>query len=121
MERTPVWHFLNDGPREVHSLHVAPRSSLMLAPDSLGRVLLVDTCQFLVSHVWKGYRDAQCAWITLDPSTCGMLSTGPGTARLGGKVRGPGGVGVLAMSPGTDWQDAMETLPEEDESEILCE
>ncbi|KAF4522485.1 hypothetical protein B566_EDAN002570 [Ephemera danica] len=41
----------------------APNRLLSVVCDSLGRVILLDTHFGTVLRMWKGYRDAQCAWI----------------------------------------------------------
>lgn len=41
------------------------RGTLAVAADSLGRVLLIDSVTATVLRVFKGYRAAQCAWLSL--------------------------------------------------------
>ncbi|UPR03097.1 Rab3 GTPase-activating protein non-catalytic subunit domain-containing protein [Chloropicon primus] len=52
-----------DPTRQVHSLRLAPNFPLVACCDALGRVLVLDAANFLVSRVFKGYRDAQTAWL----------------------------------------------------------
>ena len=42
---------------------LSPGSTLAACTDDKGRVLLLDTCQLALVRAWKGYRDAQCAWL----------------------------------------------------------
>lgn len=63
-ESTSLRFSLRDNKRHVHHLVPAPRGCLAAAADSLGRVLLMDTHKAMVLRIWKGYRDAQCGWIT---------------------------------------------------------
>ncbi|GLI64717.1 hypothetical protein VaNZ11_008077 [Volvox africanus] len=60
---TGVWRQHRDDGRAVLSLAPAPYGSLVAAVDNLGRVFLVELGTMLVSRMWKGYRDAQIAWI----------------------------------------------------------
>jgi hypothetical protein len=55
----------------------------MAAADNLGRVLLVDAASATVLRVFKGYRDAHCAWLSLQfpaiqPSTSSALASAAG-------------------------------------------
>ncbi|KAH8377456.1 hypothetical protein KR093_005593 [Drosophila rubida] len=54
---------LYDGKRDGLSLIIAPGGKLAAVTDNLDRVMLVDTQQAIVLRVWKGYRDAQCAFV----------------------------------------------------------
>jgi hypothetical protein len=40
-----------------------PTGRLAALSDNFGRVLLLDTVQNIVIRMWKGYRDAQCAFV----------------------------------------------------------
>jgi hypothetical protein len=59
---------LNDSAREIHAVVIAPgeNPSLAAACDNFGRVLLVDLEHQIVVRMWKGYRDAQVAWMEQD-------------------------------------------------------
>jgi hypothetical protein len=60
--------YLNDLFRQCRSILLSPSggfSPLAAVTDSLGRVLVIDTEEGDVVRVWKGVRDAQCAWIEL--------------------------------------------------------
>ncbi|ETW01828.1 hypothetical protein, variant 1 [Aphanomyces invadans] len=50
--------------RRARDLNVSPNGKLALVPDTLGRIFLIDTTSMLVIRLWKGYRDAQCGWMT---------------------------------------------------------
>lgn len=52
-----------DAHRQVNTILEAPNTSLAIATDGFGRVLLVDTRACVITRMWKGYRDAQCGWI----------------------------------------------------------
>ncbi|KAJ6229608.1 rab3-gap regulatory domain [Anaeramoeba flamelloides] len=56
---------LNDPKREVNRIYMAPNSRFAVITDNFGRVLLLDTINFLIIRIWKGYREAQCAWIEI--------------------------------------------------------
>ncbi|KAK3265361.1 hypothetical protein CYMTET_25946 [Cymbomonas tetramitiformis] len=62
--RTRPWRAVQDGPRRVTSLRLAPRGSMAASTDSLGRVCLLDTASpFTLVRMWKGYRKASIAWL----------------------------------------------------------
>lgn len=54
---------INDAQRQLNSILESPATSLAVATDGFGRVLLIDTRACTVVRMWKGYRDAQCGWI----------------------------------------------------------
>ncbi|KAJ3426383.1 rab3-gap regulatory domain [Anaeramoeba flamelloides] len=56
---------INDVKREVNNIYASPNSRFAALTDNFGRVLLLDTINFLIIRMWKGYRDAQCAWIEI--------------------------------------------------------
>ncbi|KAL7741091.1 hypothetical protein ACLKA6_018126 [Drosophila palustris] len=56
---------LYDGKRDGLSLIIAPGGKLAAVTDNLDRVMLVDTQQAIILRVWKGYRDAQCAFVPI--------------------------------------------------------
>ncbi|CAH8515015.1 unnamed protein product [Schistosoma rodhaini] len=58
-------HGLADSRRHILSSGVAisPDHHWLAIPDSLGRVLLVDACRERVVRMWKGYRDAEVAFL----------------------------------------------------------
>lgn len=62
---TPVYprYGLADSLREALSVSVSPNEKLAAITDSLGRVVLIDLPRGIAVRMWKGYRDAQCAWI----------------------------------------------------------
>ena len=59
---------LKDNKRHVQNLIPSPHGCLAVACDNLGRVLLIDMQSSITLRIWKGYRDAQCAWLTRSPS-----------------------------------------------------
>lgn len=52
-----------DTRRRSRCLALSPTGRLAAVTDTLGRVLLIDTARMLVIRMWKGYRNAQCAWM----------------------------------------------------------
>ncbi|KAJ1638967.1 Rab3 GTPase-activating protein regulatory subunit N-terminus-domain-containing protein [Pavlovales sp. CCMP2436] len=54
---------LADPPRGARTLSVHPAGGWAAIADSLGRVLLVELPSLIVRRMWRGYRDAQCAWL----------------------------------------------------------
>ncbi|XP_034098251.1 rab3 GTPase-activating protein regulatory subunit [Drosophila albomicans] len=56
---------LYDGKRDGLSMIIAPGAKLAAVTDNLDRVMLVDTQQAIILRVWKGYRDAQCAFVPI--------------------------------------------------------
>ncbi|XP_017858668.1 PREDICTED: rab3 GTPase-activating protein regulatory subunit [Drosophila arizonae] len=56
---------LYDGKRDGLTLILAPGGKLAAVTDNLDRVMLVDTQQAIILRVWKGYRDAQCAFVPI--------------------------------------------------------
>jgi hypothetical protein len=64
--RFEVQAALRDAGREIVAIVPSPSSHYLAASDNLGRVLVIDAvASCLVVRIFKGYRDAQCAWITL--------------------------------------------------------
>jgi hypothetical protein len=70
-----------------------------------GRVVLFDVATWTVARIWKGYRDAQCAWITStedvsdDTADAAGAVTEPGSD---GSRGGGGGDAVGGSSGGSD-------------------
>ena len=54
---------LPDPTRRVTAAWLSPCGRLLVTADDYGRVLLLDTLEFVVLRMWKGYRNAQCGWI----------------------------------------------------------
>lgn len=54
---------LADPPRGVRALALSARGRWAAAADSLGRVLLLEVPSLIVRRMWRGYREAQCAWV----------------------------------------------------------
>ncbi|GMH37187.1 hypothetical protein BSKO_05060 [Bryopsis sp. KO-2023] len=54
---------LRDSKRQVTEMIPSPSGCLGVTMDTFGRVILFDTGKMLVVRMWKGYREAQCAWI----------------------------------------------------------
>ena len=52
-----------DGGRRFDALWPDPRRRYIAASDTLGRVVLLEPRTLVVLRVWKGYRDAACAWL----------------------------------------------------------
>ena len=56
---------LYDQHREGLSILFSRDKSLAVVTDDFGRVSLLDTLNWLVIRKWKGYRDAQCSFLTI--------------------------------------------------------
>lgn len=52
-----------DQPRGALNGALSPDRKFLAVADSLARVLLIDIESMLVLRIWKGYRNAQCAWL----------------------------------------------------------
>uniref|UniRef100_A0A146KRM5 Rab3 GTPase-activating protein non-catalytic subunit n=2 Tax=Lygus hesperus TaxID=30085 RepID=A0A146KRM5_LYGHE len=52
--------------RKGQRIYMSPQKNLSVVCDSLGRVILVDTHSGIALRMWKGYRDAECAFIPVD-------------------------------------------------------
>ncbi|KAL6056928.1 Rab3 GTPase-activating protein non-catalytic subunit [Balamuthia mandrillaris] len=46
------------------SISIDPTGCYGVVTDNLGRVLVVDVAQQHIVRMWKGYRDAQCCWLS---------------------------------------------------------
>lgn len=58
-----------DAKRDGNSIAIAPNGRLAAVIDNLDRVLLVDTQRSEILRVWKGYREAQCAFVPIKEKT----------------------------------------------------
>ena len=56
----------DDSRRQALNVSIAPTGTLCAVADNKGRVLLVDLRSGRVVRLFKGVRDAQCAWLRLD-------------------------------------------------------
>jgi hypothetical protein len=56
---------LRDAPRRVMRAALSPSRRYVLMADNVARVMVVDAEDLIVRRVWKGYRDAQCAWLAI--------------------------------------------------------
>jgi hypothetical protein len=56
----------DDSRRQALNVSIAPTCTLCAVADNKGRVLLVDLRSGRVVRLFKGVRDAQCAWLRLD-------------------------------------------------------
>lgn len=56
---------IDDPRREIISIKASPRGNLAVLADTFGRLLLLDVASMILVNIWKGYRDAQCGWITV--------------------------------------------------------
>ena len=52
-----------DGTRAIERVWLDPTGTVAALADSHGRVLLLDVASFTLVRVWKGYRNAQCAFL----------------------------------------------------------
>lgn len=60
----PMRSTITDGKREGERIYMAPsKYKLAAVTDSLARVVLIDIDSRHIIRMWKGYRDARCAWL----------------------------------------------------------
>lgn len=52
-----------DAERSPRAIVASPDGLLLLLTDSSGRVTLLEAADLVILRVWKGYRDAQAAWV----------------------------------------------------------
>lgn len=64
-----------DSKRDGHTIAIAPTGRLAIVTDNLDRVMLVDTQKSVILRVWKGYRDAQCAFVPVKERTLKGVQT----------------------------------------------
>lgn len=60
--------YLSDPKRKIGSISLDPTGHLAALSDSLGRVILLDVAHKQMLRMWKGYRDAQCVWLWVEPT-----------------------------------------------------
>jgi hypothetical protein len=60
----PTWLSLADPRRIITGMWPSPCGRYVALADSLGRVMVFDTLHAHFVRMWKGVRDAQCAWMT---------------------------------------------------------
>ncbi|KAJ4461003.1 putative rab3 GTPase-activating protein non-catalytic subunit [Paratrimastix pyriformis] len=70
---------LRDAPRECTWLSVSPCGTMLVAGGGMGRLMLHDVETGTLLHMWKGYRDAQCGWLTTTHTYTLALDQAPGT------------------------------------------
>lgn len=66
---------LFDSKRDGHAIYIAPTGRLAVVVDNLDRVMLVDIQKSAIIRVWKGYRDAQCAFVPVKEKTLKGVQT----------------------------------------------
>ncbi|PRP75098.1 hypothetical protein PROFUN_03934 [Planoprotostelium fungivorum] len=62
----PLKWSISDPPREVTSLSTDPTGRLAVLTDTFNRVILLDCVHSILLRMWKGYREAQTAFIGCD-------------------------------------------------------
>lgn len=55
---------IDDPFRTIEKIQLCPSRSFAILSDTFGRILLFDVEQFIIVRMWKGYRGAQCAWLS---------------------------------------------------------
>uniref|UniRef100_A0A915IYW1 Rab3 GTPase-activating protein non-catalytic subunit n=1 Tax=Romanomermis culicivorax TaxID=13658 RepID=A0A915IYW1_ROMCU len=79
---------LVDVGRQAQKIILSPGNARMaLVCDSNGRVLLIDVRQRVITRMWKGYRDAQCAWLEIFGHENTLVASGPLNLRTKGEQR----------------------------------
>lgn len=63
LEPVPNSSLLFDHDRLATSIVASPDRRLLAITDDFGRVMMVDSTNWIVIRMWKGYRSAQCGWI----------------------------------------------------------
>ena len=66
-------HNVFDAHREATSIVLSGSSRVAAMTDNFGRVLLLDCGSGYIVRMWKGYRDAEVAWITLVDNRSGEI------------------------------------------------
>ena len=56
---------LEDSRRRITSILADPTGQYLASCDKFGRVMLLDAQSTTVLRMWKGYREAQCSWISV--------------------------------------------------------
>ncbi|XP_028409755.1 rab3 GTPase-activating protein non-catalytic subunit-like isoform X2 [Dendronephthya gigantea] len=59
----PLRFSISDQRREGMSITLSPDGRLAATTDEFGRVMLISVKEGIVLRTWKGYRDAECAWV----------------------------------------------------------
>ncbi|XP_074646161.1 rab3 GTPase-activating protein non-catalytic subunit-like isoform X2 [Tubulanus polymorphus] len=59
----PIRFGLPDKRRQGESIQLSPNNKLAVTTDSYGRIVLIDVDKGIAIRMWKGYRDAQVAWV----------------------------------------------------------
>lgn len=81
----PLQRCLRDAARTVTSVTVSADRRLAATCDSFGRVVLWDLTRLVALRFWKGYRDAQVAFMT---APCDQTGTTSASANRGSAVSG---------------------------------
>lgn len=58
-----------DQPRGACSAALSPDRKFLAVADTLARVTIIDIEAMLVLRIWKGYRNAQCAWLLVNENS----------------------------------------------------
>ena len=66
-------HNVFDARREATSIVLSGSNRVAAMTDNFGRVLLLDCGSGYIVRMWKGYRDAEVAWITLVDDRSGEI------------------------------------------------
>ena len=93
---------LTDAPRGFASLALEPgRRRWLAATDTLGRVMLLEPKSLVCTRLFKGYRDAQCAWTAASPEAeSGRAPLSKGRSVVESAASAPGAVDCAAASDG---------------------
>lgn len=91
---------LPDSSKRFRCVVPAPHGHLLLAADAGGRVLLLDGADLTVLRLWKGYRDAQVAWVLVRPPApqTGAAAAPPGSAESAASEAPLGCAGAAAAA-----------------------
>lgn len=72
--------YLSDSKRQVGGIALDPMGRYAALTDNLGRVILLDVPHRQMLRMWKGYRDAQCAWLWAEPPPASLRNSSPRSA-----------------------------------------
>uniref|UniRef100_A0A915B189 Rab3 GTPase-activating protein regulatory subunit n=1 Tax=Parascaris univalens TaxID=6257 RepID=A0A915B189_PARUN len=73
---------LLDGGREGERIFASSREfNLFAVTDSIARVVLIEAASRQITRMWKGYRDARCAWIEASSSIESEVKLSKGTTQ----------------------------------------
>lgn len=100
---TSIHRSICDTTRILSSIALSPCRRFAAVSDTFGRVMLLDTAQFVFVRMWKGYRDAELAWFQNPNGVNPLLAIHAPARGLLEVWRTPNGprVGARSIEPGS--------------------